>query len=263
MAYFGLGVRQNWLRLRGDGNLDSQPPRRCYTGDRLCGGHRVFRAFTSVAVSLANGASRIVMVRSVEEALALRDAGIGQICMGEVRGRAPDSFDFGNSPFEISGVDFHVKTIIQRTSAGTQGIVAAAAKVDRLYAASLVTAEATVRALVSGSPDKVSLVAMGKNGLKRTDEDELCAIHLRNRLEGRPGDADAIRRLILAGGEVGRFHDPSRPYLHPEDIEIALDIDRYDFAVRVTIENSRPVARMETEFDAEPAAPIPTTASGN
>jgi 2-phosphosulfolactate phosphatase len=51
---------------------------------------------------------------------------------------------------------------------------------------------------------------MGDNGLKRTDEDELCAIHLRNRLEGRPGDQDAVRRLILAGGEVGRFHDPAR-----------------------------------------------------
>lgn len=118
----------------------------------------VFRAFTTAAVALANGASSIVMVRTVEEALALRDAGIGQICMGEVHGRAPDSFDFGNSPFEISGVDF--KTIIQRTSAGTQGIVAAR-MAKRLYAASLVTAGATVRALLSDSPDKVSLVAMG------------------------------------------------------------------------------------------------------
>jgi 2-phosphosulfolactate phosphatase len=75
-------------------------------------------------------------------------------------------------------------------------------KADRLYAASLVTAEATARALLSDSPDQVSLVAMGDNGLKRTDEDELCAIHFMNRLEGRPGDPDAIRRLILAGGEV-------------------------------------------------------------
>src|SRR6516164_10383918 len=108
----------------------------------------VFRAFTTAAVALANGASSIVIVRTVDEALALREAGIGQICMGEVRGRAPPSFDFGNSPFEISGVDFHGKTIIQRTSAGTQGIVAAANQADRLYAASLVTAEATVRALV-------------------------------------------------------------------------------------------------------------------
>jgi 2-phosphosulfolactate phosphatase len=204
----------------------------------------VFRAFTTAAVALANGASRIVMVRTAEEALALREAGSSQICMGEVRGRAPDGFDFGNSPFEISSVDFRGKTIIQRTSAGTQGIVAAS-RAKRLYAASLVTAEATVRALLSGSPDQVSLVAMGDNGVKRTDEDELCAIHLRNRLEGRPGDADAIRRLILAGGEVARFHDPARPYLHPEDIDIALDVDRYDFAVRVDFEDGRPVARVE------------------
>jgi 2-phosphosulfolactate phosphatase len=205
----------------------------------------VFRAFTSAAVALANGALSIVMVRTVEKAVALRDAGIGHICMGEVHGRAPPGFDFGNSPFEISGVDFGGKKIIQRTSAGTQGIVEAATKAERLYAASLVTAEATVRALLSGSPHQISLIAMGGNGLSRTDEDELCATHLRNRLEGRPGDIEAIRRLILAGGEVGRFHDPARPYLHPEDVDIALDIDRYDFAVRINFEEGRPVARME------------------
>jgi 2-phosphosulfolactate phosphatase len=165
--------------------------------------------------------------------------------MGEVHGRAPDGFDFGNSPFEVSTIDFQGKTIIQRTSAGTQGIVEAATKAERLYAASLVTAEATVRSLLVTSPDQISLVAMGDNGLKRTDEDELCAIHLRNRLEGRPGNGDAIRRLILAGGEVGRFQDPARPYLHPEDVDIALDIDRYDFAVRVEFEDGRPLARME------------------
>jgi 2-phosphosulfolactate phosphatase len=116
---------------------------------------------------------------------------------------------------------------------------------DRLYAASLVAAEATVRALLSGSPDQVSLVAMGDNGIKRTDEDELCAIHLRDRLEGRASDADAVRRLILTGGEIGRFHDPARPYLHPEDVDITLDMHRYDFAVRVNFEDGRPVARIE------------------
>jgi 2-phosphosulfolactate phosphatase len=205
----------------------------------------VFRAFTTAAVVLANGASKIVMVGTVKEALELRQAGIGEICMGEVHGRAPDGFDFGNSPFEVSTVDFQGKTIIQRTSAGTQGIVEAATKAERLYAASLVTAEATVRALLSASPDQISLVAMGDNGLSRTDEDELCAMHLRNRLEGRPGDPDAIRRLILAGGEVGRFHDPARLYLHPQDVDIALNIDRYDFAMRVEFEDGRPVAGME------------------
>jgi len=42
----------------------------------------LFRAFTTAAVALANGASKIVMVRTVDEAMALREAGTGQICMG-------------------------------------------------------------------------------------------------------------------------------------------------------------------------------------
>jgi len=97
---------------------------------------------------------------------------------------------------------------------------------------------------------------MGDNGVNRTDEDELCAIHLRNRLEGRPGDPEAIRRLILSGGAVGRFQDPARPYLHPEDVDIALDINRFDFAVRVELEKGRPVARIETPAVTMPKLPI-------
>jgi 2-phosphosulfolactate phosphatase len=206
----------------------------------------VFRAFTTAAVAFANGAGHILMVGGVEEALALRAAGIGQICIGEVDGRAPAGFDFGNSPFEVSEVDFTGKTIIQRTSAGTQGIVAAAAAAERLYAAALVTARATARALRRGSPAPITLVAMGNEGLSRADEDELCALHLRNLLEGRPGDPEAVRHLILAGREVLRFRDPARPWLHPEDVDIALAIDRYDFAIRVTVEDGRPVARRDT-----------------
>ena len=105
-------------------------------------------------------------------------------------------------------------------------------------------------------PRRYGRRAMGENGLKRTDEDELCAIQLRNRLERRPSDPDAIRRLILAGGEVGRFHDPSRPYLHPEDVDCDVDIDRYDFAIRVEFEEGRPVARMETSAMVSPNSVI-------
>jgi 2-phosphosulfolactate phosphatase len=205
----------------------------------------VFRAFSTAAVALASGASRIIMVGGVEEALALRDNGVGQLVMGEVEGRAPTGFDFGNSPLEASRIDVRGKTIIQRTSAGTRGIAAAAGRAQWLYAASLVTAKATARCMLAGNPDVITLVAMGKNALERTDEDELCALHLRNLLQDRPGDGNAVRQVILAGGEAARFYDATRPYLHPEDLEIALDIDRYDFAIRVSLEDGRPVARME------------------
>jgi 2-phosphosulfolactate phosphatase len=204
----------------------------------------VFRAFTTAAVALANGAAQIVMVSTTEEALSLRDRGIGQVCIGEVDGRAPTGFDFGNSPFDVSHIDFRGKTLIQRSSAGTQGIVAAR-QADRLYAAALVTATATAQALRAGASDRISLVAMGDHGIARTNEDELCALHLRNLLQGRSGNAEAVCEVILAGGEAARFHDPARSYLNPADLDIALAIDRYDFAIRVTMEAGRPVAHME------------------
>src|SRR5690349_24408342 len=191
----------------------------------------VFRAFTTAAMAFANGASRIIMVGSVEEALSLRDGGHAQVCMGEVGGRAPPGFDFGNSPFEISGSEFAGATIAQRTGAGTQGIVAAR-NADRLYAASLVTAKATAKALLLHQPQRISLVAMGNNAVMRTDEDELCALHLRNLLEGRPGSPEGVCLVILAGGESKRFDDSCDGYL-PRDLDFELGIDRFDLANRV------------------------------
>jgi 2-phosphosulfolactate phosphatase len=184
------------------------------------------------------------MVATVEEALALRAAGAGDLCMGEVRGRAPPGFDFGNSPHAIAGVDFTGRTIIQRTGAGTQGIVLAR-NATCLYATALVTASATVRALTRHAEGRITLVAMGNNTVDRTDEDELCALHLRTLLRGRPGDPDAVRRGILASAEAAVFGDPARPHMPRGDLDIALDVDRYDFAIRVTLEDGRPVGRRE------------------
>jgi len=62
-------------------------------------------------------------------------------------------------------------------------------------------------------------------------------MHLRNHVEGRPGDPDAIRRLSRADGEVERSTQRMS--------SIALYADRYDFAVRVELKDGRPVARTE------------------
>lgn len=206
----------------------------------------VFRAFTNAAVALARGATKIIMVRDVEEALTLRSAGVGQLCMGEVGGHAPRGFDFGNSPFEVSQADLRGRTIVQRTSAGTQGI-AAARQASRLYAGSLVTAKATADTILRQSPSDVTLVAMGLDGARRSDEDELCAIHLRNLLQGRSGSLSGTRNVILAGPQIPAFHDPAKPHLHPNDLDIALDIDRYDFAVFISFEDGRLVARQQAD----------------
>jgi 2-phosphosulfolactate phosphatase len=86
---------------------------------------------------------------------------------------------------------------------------------------------------------------MGWNAAVRTDEDELCALYLRNLMQGRRPDREAVRKLVLASGEVGKFHDPGQPHFHPEDLEIALEIDKYDFAVRICKEGEFLVARRQ------------------
>jgi 2-phosphosulfolactate phosphatase len=206
----------------------------------------VFRAFTSAAVALANGASHIVMVTSCEEAKSLRNKGVGDFCMGDERGRMPDGFDFGNSPYLLSQADLVGKAIIQRTSNGTQGIVTASATSPYILAASLVTASATARALRSAGTEQVTLVAMGNNGL-RSSEDEICALYLRDLVEGRKPNPEAARQMILSGSEAAKFGDPQRPWLHPADLPLSLDIDRFDFAIRAGMENGYPIARKSRE----------------
>ena len=80
----------------------------------------VFRAFTTAAIAFDHGAKDITLVAEVEEALALRERGIGDVLMGEVDGKRPEGFDYGNSPYEVSQVDFTGKSIVQSTRAGTR-----------------------------------------------------------------------------------------------------------------------------------------------
>jgi hypothetical protein len=96
----------------------------------------------------------------------------------------------------------------------------------RLYAASLVTAQATARAVTAGGPRRTVPVPMGDSGIERTGENELCALHLRNLPQGRCGN-------------------PARPHPRQQDVDIALDIDCYDSAIKIRIEGSHPIARMK------------------
>jgi 2-phosphosulfolactate phosphatase len=203
----------------------------------------VFRACTTAAVAFDRGAEKIILVAEVEEALDLRRQGVGELCMGEVDGIKPVGFDFGNSPYELSQTQLTGKTLIQSTRAGTVGVTAAAAA-DTIYLGAFVTAAATVRTLLKSPPPLVTLVAMGVAATRRSDEDEQCALYLRNLLQGRQPDAEAVRKLVLVGQEAQKYDDPAQPQYHPQDRTLALHIDRYPFALRVTQEDGLLIARL-------------------
>ncbi len=204
----------------------------------------VLRAYTTAAVALARGAQKIVLVAEVDEALELRRAGVGELCMGEVGGMRPEGFDFGNSPSQLSRADVEGKTIIQSTRAGTVGMNAAQGA-DQLYGGSFAVASATVEAVRRLDPSLVTIVAMGSEGRIRTDEDEQCALFLRNLLLGVTPDHDSVRSLVLAGQEARKYGNPATPHFPSEDRNMAVTIDSHSFAIKVTKDRGLLVARKE------------------
>jgi 2-phosphosulfolactate phosphatase len=202
----------------------------------------VFRAFTTAAVAFDHGVTQITLTAEPAEALALHRRGIGDFIMGEVNGQRPEGFDFGNSPYEVSQADLTGKSLVQSTRAGTVG-VAAATQAESIYLGSLAVADALVQAIQRENPALVSIIAMGDQGVVRADEDEHCGIYLRNLLEGRRPDPEAVRSLIMAGGATQKFFDDAQPQYHPKDVELALEISRYPFYMKVSREDGLLVAR--------------------
>ncbi len=204
----------------------------------------VLRAYTTAAVAFERGAVKIALVAEVDEALELRRGGFGDYCMGEVGGMRPEGFDFGNSPSQLSRADVAGSVIIQSTRAGTVGMNAVA-DADALYGGSFAVASATAAAVRRLDPELVTIVAMGSEGRVRADEDEQCALFLRNLLDGAPPSRESVRDVTLAGREARKYGNPATPHFPAQDRDMAVDIDSHRFAIRVRREDGLLIARPE------------------
>jgi 2-phosphosulfolactate phosphatase len=199
-----------------------------------------FRAFTTAAYAFASGTSEIFMVAELEEALALKRAGRADLTVGERHGLKPEGFDFGNSPTAMSERDMAGARIAQTTTNGTATLAAAPAGAP-LYAAALVNARATGEALRQAG--EVTLIAAGRKGTTRADEDELCALYLRSVALHEPHDAAVLKQLLMRWFGNDEFLR-GRERLGPrKDWLLALELDKFDFAIKVTREDGLLVAR--------------------
>jgi 2-phosphosulfolactate phosphatase len=193
----------------------------------------VFRAFTVAAFAIAAGAREIVLVADHEQALALKAADPTAFLTGEIRGRPIPGFDIGNNPSVIQHLDLTGRRVVQRTSQGTQCVVAASGA-RRIVLGSLVIAGATLRH-VRAIGDDVTLVATSTTDPADGDEDLACAVYMERHLLEGAAPAPAIR---LLGDEEGWFD-----WFPREDAILAVQLDRFDFALPVTREDGLLVAR--------------------
>lgn len=193
----------------------------------------VFRAFTVEAYLMKNGAKKIIPVGDKGLAYKYKEENNEFILIGERHGVTLPGFDYGNSPSQIENVDFTNKVIVHTTSAGTQGI-SNALLAKEILTGSLVNAKATVEYIKKEHFEEISLVCMGLEAVKETEEDNLCAKYMKDLLEDKNTNYiyEEIEKLKTTSG--AKFFDQEQQNVFPEkDFYLSTNINNFNFVLKV------------------------------
>ncbi len=202
----------------------------------------VIRAFTTAAFAFFKGAEKIILVKEVEDAFKLKTEHPEYLLMGEAGGGYPvEGFDFSNSPEEIANQDFKGKTLVQRTSSGTQGVIGCA-HVDRMLISSFVVAGATFKRLKQLCCQEITFIITGEK--YGGHEDYALADYLEELMLGKtPNPELFLQRVLNSPSAKFALETLSDQRCIEEDLKHVVDLDKFPFAMEVKKENGLQVAR--------------------
>ncbi len=198
----------------------------------------VMRAFTVAAWAFGQGAEKIVLAESLDEALALKARHPDWVALKD--GPAAPGFDTVNSPGMLRSIDLGGRTVVQKTTAGTVGALAVK-EAQLVLCASFVVAEATARLLRTRESGSVTFVVTGEGG--EADEDLACAQYIARRAAGAVTDAAVFLRRAAESRAAAELAEGVRQGVHPDDVALCLELDRFPFAMVATLEGSLMVLR--------------------
>jgi len=180
----------------------------------------VFRSSNTIIACLARGADYVIPVGKLEEAYRLKKAYPDHLLIGERKSQTPGGFDFGNSPSKAASMDLKNKPVILTTSAGTQGIVHATGA-DEILIASFANAGSIIEYIRKANPRYVTLAPMGFESSEKADEDEQCALYLKEQLKGESSSFDVMKQKLLKSKGAERLRKIGRE----DDLHYALQLD--------------------------------------
>jgi 2-phosphosulfolactate phosphatase len=195
----------------------------------LCVVIDVLRAFTTAAYAFSRGAKSITFVGTAEEAYDILKEDQEVILMGEKNGLPIHGFHYGNSPKEISTSNLSEKKIVQRTTAGTQGVIGCR-NAKNILVSSFVNAAATLSKILEIKPEEVSFIVTGQNN---GDEDLALAEYMIECLQGKSPDIGPYIKRVRESPEGLVFRSPDYPQFHEADLKLATKINRFPFAIVV------------------------------
>lgn len=188
----------------------------------------VLRSFTVSAYALAGGARECLLVPTVGEARGLAEKIPGAVVCAEENALPIPGIGISNSPTQVTAAKLQGKTLIQRSTAGTP-VMGAVRSHEGMFAASLVVARATAQACLLRSPNAVTLVASAD-----FPEDHACAKYIEAVLRGTTIDLEPRLRPLRESERYAKVMAGEWPGFPPTDIELALAVDRFDFAMPAT-----------------------------
>ncbi|GGY20777.1 2-phosphosulfolactate phosphatase [Streptomyces djakartensis] len=193
----------------------------------------VMRAFTVAAWAFAQGAEEIVLAGSLDEALELKARHPEWVALKD--GPPAPGFDMVNSPGMLRSVDLGGRTVVHKTTAGTVGALAVK-EASLVLCAGFVVAGATARVLRARECESVTFVVTGEGG--RAEEDLACAQYIARRVT--EAEVDATEFLRRAGGSraAAELAEGVRRGVHPDDVGLCLELDRFPFAMVGRLEES-------------------------
>jgi len=192
----------------------------------------VLRAFSTAAYAFGQGAKSITLVSSVEDAFSLKKQFPYMRLMGETGGLPINGFDYSNSPTQIAKQDLTGCHLIQRTSAGTQGIIFSI-HATTLLATSFCCASATARFIKQQSENITTFVITGRSEGGWGDEDDACADYIEKLIKGEKHDALIYLQRVRESLVGEKFLDENQPDFPSTDMDYCTSLDRFDFFMLV------------------------------
>lgn len=190
----------------------------------------VLRAYTTAAWAFHLGVERIVLSDDVDEALKLKASIPGALALKD--SKPVQGFELSNSPILLqSAGDLRGRTLVQRTTHGTVGAVAARAA-EHLYCAAFVNAAATATALRAAGTAKVYYVLTGAGGAE--EEDRACAEYIAALVDDPAADAAPYLERAAESPTAAtllRRVGAGAWGVHQRDVEACLEADRFDFVM--------------------------------
>ncbi|GAE36936.1 2-phosphosulfolactate phosphatase [Halalkalibacter akibai] len=199
----------------------------------------VIRAFTVAHYAFLNGAKRILLVPTTDEAFSLKRKHPNFVLAGEEHGIGIQGFDFDNSPKRISKERLDNLTIVQKTTNGVQATLNSL-NTKHLLVTGYSNAKSTasfVKKVIKGRSSTINIIASHPTG----DDDLACAEYIKALIleQNIPANIE-IEKRIKQSHVCEKFYDPTNLLFNKADIALCSREHPSNFVMKLVQDSEIP-----------------------